>query len=41
VLFQAPQLQANEGLYKQYQALEAQIAEKRSRFRDNDEIIHP
>jgi uncharacterized protein involved in exopolysaccharide biosynthesis len=39
VLFQAPQLKANEDLYKQYQALEAQIAEKRSRLRDNDEII--
>ena len=39
VLFQAPQLQANAGLYKQYQELEAQIAEKRSRFRDNDQII--
>jgi len=39
VLFQAPQLKANDDLYKQYQALEAQIAEKRSRLRDNDEII--
>jgi uncharacterized protein involved in exopolysaccharide biosynthesis len=39
VLFQAPQLRANEDLYKQYQFLEAQIAEKRSRLRENDEII--
>lgn len=39
VLFQAPQLQANAGLYTKYQELETQIAEKRSRFRDNDEII--
>jgi len=39
VLFQAPQLQANAGLYTKYQELETQIAEKRSRFRDNDEVI--
>jgi len=39
VLYQAPQLKANEDLFKQYQALEAEIAEKRSRLRDNDEII--
>ncbi|MCX5946533.1 MAG: Wzz/FepE/Etk N-terminal domain-containing protein [Cyanobacteria bacterium] len=39
VLYQAPQLKANEELFKQYQALEAEIAEKRSRLRDNDEII--
>ena len=39
VLYQAPQLKSNEDLFKQYQALEAEIAEKRSRLRDNDEII--
>lgn len=39
VLYQAPQLKANEDLYEQYQVLEVQIAEKRSRLRDNDEII--
>ena len=39
VLYQAPQLTANQDLFKQYQALEAEIAEKRSRLRDNDEII--
>jgi len=39
VLYQAPQLKANEDLFKQYQALEVLIAEKRSRLRDNDEII--
>jgi capsular polysaccharide biosynthesis protein len=39
VLYQAPQLTANQDLFKQYQALEAESAEKRSRLRDNDEII--
>ncbi|MCX5967588.1 MAG: Wzz/FepE/Etk N-terminal domain-containing protein [Cyanobacteria bacterium] len=39
VLYQAPQLTANEDLFKSYQTLEAEIAEKRSRLRDNDEII--
>ena len=39
VLYQAPQLKANEDLFRKYQALEAEIAEKRSRLRDNDEII--
>lgn len=40
VLFQAPQLEANKDLYGQYQQVEAQLAEKRSRLRDNDPIIH-
>lgn len=39
VLFQAPQIAANEDLYKQYQQVESQLAEKRSRLRDNDPII--
>jgi len=40
VLFQAPQLEANKELYGQYQQVETQLAEKRSRLRDNDPIIH-
>lgn len=39
VLFQAPQLEANRDLYTQYQTVESQLAEKRSRLRDNDPII--
>jgi succinoglycan biosynthesis transport protein ExoP len=39
VLFQAPQLEANKDLYTQYQTVESQLAEKRSRLRDNDPII--
>jgi hypothetical protein len=39
VLFQAPQLNANEELYKQYQATEARLSDLRSRLRDNDELV--
>ncbi len=39
VLFQAPQLEANEELYKQYQATEARLSDLRSRLRDNDELV--
>jgi uncharacterized protein involved in exopolysaccharide biosynthesis len=39
VLFQAPQLDANEELYKQYQAIEARLSDLRSRLRDNDELV--
>ena len=39
VLFQAPQLAPNGSLYSQYQNLESQLAEKRSRLQDNDPII--
>ena len=39
VLFQAPQLEANKDLYKQYQSLEAGLAERRSRLREKDPII--
>lgn len=39
VLFQAPQLEANKELYTQYQQVESQLAEKRSRLRDSDPII--
>lgn len=39
VLFQAPQLEANADLYKQYQATEARLSELRSRLRDNDELV--
>lgn len=39
VLFQAPQLDANKELYTQYQQLQSQLAEKRSRLYDNDLII--
>lgn len=39
VLFQAPQLEANKDLYKQYQSLEADLAERRSRLREKDPII--
>ena len=39
VLFQAPQLEANKDLYKQYQSLEATLAERRSRLREKDPII--
>jgi len=39
VVFQAPQLQANADLYKQYQATEARLSDLRSRLRDNDELV--
>ena len=39
VLFQAPQLEANTDLYRQYQATEARLSEFRSRLRDNDELV--
>ena len=39
VLFQAPLLEANKDLYKQYQSLEATLAERRSRLREKDPII--
>jgi succinoglycan biosynthesis transport protein ExoP len=39
VQFQAPQLEANADLYKQYQATEARLSDLRSRLRDNDELV--
>jgi len=39
VVFQAPQLEANADLYKQYQATEARLSDLRSRLRDNDELV--
>lgn len=39
VLFQAPQLKANDKLYDQYQATEARLSDLRSRLRDNDELV--
>jgi len=39
VVFQAPQLEANTDLYKQYQATEARLSDLRSRLRDNDELV--
>jgi len=39
VLFQAPQLEANKDLYQQYQSLESNLAERRSRLREKDPII--
>ena len=39
VLFQAPQLEANKDLYRQYQILEATLAERRSRLKEKDPII--
>jgi succinoglycan biosynthesis transport protein ExoP len=39
VLFQAPQLEANANLYKEYQATEARLTDLRSRLRDNDELV--
>ncbi|MCP9882427.1 hypothetical protein KBY65_08025 [Cyanobium sp. Alchichica 3B3-8F6] len=39
VLFQAPQLEANAELYKQYQASEVRLSDLRSRLRDNDELV--
>jgi succinoglycan biosynthesis transport protein ExoP len=39
VLFQAPQLEANNELYKQYQTTEARLSDLRSRLRDNDELV--
>jgi succinoglycan biosynthesis transport protein ExoP len=39
VLFQAPQLAANDELYKQYQASEVRLSDLRSRLRDNDELV--
>jgi len=39
VLFQAPQLKANDELYKQYQSIEARLSDLRSRLRDNDELV--
>jgi succinoglycan biosynthesis transport protein ExoP len=39
LLFQAPQLDANAELYKQYQATEARLSDLRSRLRDNDELV--
>jgi succinoglycan biosynthesis transport protein ExoP len=39
VVFQAPQLEANADLYKQYQATEARLSDLRSRLRDNDALV--
>ena len=39
VLFQAPQLEANADLYKEYQSTEARLSDLRSRLRDNDELV--
>lgn len=39
VLFQAPQLEANKELYTRYQDIEAKLAEKRSRLKENDPSI--
>jgi succinoglycan biosynthesis transport protein ExoP len=39
VLFQAPQLKANDKLYEQYQATEVRLSDLRSRLRDNDELV--
>lgn len=39
VLFQSPQLKANDELYQQYQATEARLSDLRSRLRDNDELV--
>ena len=39
LLFQAPQLEANQELYKRYQDVEAGLAEKRSRLKEGDPII--
>jgi succinoglycan biosynthesis transport protein ExoP len=39
VLFQAPQLEANDQLYKQYQEAETRLSDLRSRLRDNDELV--
>jgi succinoglycan biosynthesis transport protein ExoP len=39
VLFQAPQLEANAELYKQYQNTEARLSQLRSRLRDNDQLV--
>ena len=39
LLFQAPQLEANQELYKLYQDVEAGLAEKRSRLKEGDPII--
>jgi uncharacterized protein involved in exopolysaccharide biosynthesis len=39
VLFQAPQIKANDKLYDQYQATEARLSDLRSRLRDNDELV--
>jgi succinoglycan biosynthesis transport protein ExoP len=39
VLFQAPQLEANAELYKEYQATESRLSDLRSRLRDNDELV--
>jgi uncharacterized protein involved in exopolysaccharide biosynthesis len=39
MLFQAPQLKANDELYKQYQATEVRLSDLRSRLRDNDELV--
>jgi hypothetical protein len=39
VLFQAPQLEANKDLYRQYQILETTLAERRSRLKEKDPII--
>jgi len=38
-VFQAPQLQANADLYRQYQATEARLSDLRSRLRDDDELV--
>jgi succinoglycan biosynthesis transport protein ExoP len=39
VLFQAPQLEANAELYKQYQDAEARLSDLRSRLRNNDQLV--
>jgi succinoglycan biosynthesis transport protein ExoP len=39
VLFQSPQLKANDELYNQYQATEARLSDLRSRLRDNDDLV--
>ncbi|MFM7314514.1 MAG: hypothetical protein ACKO0M_15355, partial [Cyanobium sp.] len=39
VVYQAPQLQAHAGLYAQYQAVEADLSDLRSRLRDSDDLV--
>jgi uncharacterized protein involved in exopolysaccharide biosynthesis len=39
VLFQAPQIKANDKLYEQYQSTEVRLSDLRSRLRDNDELV--
>ena len=39
VLFLAPQLESNDDLYAQYQAIETRLSDLRSRLRDNDDLV--